>query len=67
MSRMLGFGILFVDAISSAALLLHSSLTAVAVVLMVVTSGLFTLGSTSIRSLIWPRYFWDDAEASASD
>lgn len=52
---------LIVDGVATLATMIHSSLTAVVIVLAVGSSALLALLSSTVRSMIWPTYFWDEA------
>lgn len=62
MSRALGFFFLLGDAVSTIAAFLHSSGLLVGAVFAVFTSFALAILSSSIRSVLWPTYFWDQPE-----
>jgi hypothetical protein len=58
---------LLLDGVATFAMFLQSSLTAVMLVLAIASSATVALLSSTLKSLLWPDYFWDESEtASAS-
>jgi hypothetical protein len=62
MTRLYGFAFLVVDATATIGMFAYSSLTAPLALLTIASSCAMATMSTSLRSLIWPRYFWDSQE-----
>ena len=53
---------LFVDGAATLVTLIQSSLTAVVILFAIGSSALLALLSSTIRSLVWPTYFWDESQ-----
>ncbi len=53
---------LMIDGAATLITMIHSSLTAVVILLAVTTSALLALLSSTINSILWPTYFWDEAD-----
>jgi len=51
---------LMVDGAATLITMIHSSLTMVIVLLAFTTSALFALLASSVNSVLWPTYFWDE-------
>jgi hypothetical protein len=54
---------LMIDGAATLVTMIHSSLTAVVILLAVTTSALLALLSSTINSILWPTYFWDESDA----
>lgn len=58
-SRLVALAFCFVDALATMVTLINCSATMLLIVVSLVTSfGLACLSSV-VRSVLWPRYFWD--------
>lgn len=62
MSRFVGFAFVLGDAITTIATFLNSSGALLVVILSALTSIFLASLSSTIRSLFWPTYFWDQPE-----
>lgn len=62
MSRMLGIGFIVGDLATAVATFLNASGLFVGVIFAVLTSIALAGLSSSIRSILWPTYFWDPPE-----
>jgi hypothetical protein len=56
---------LMIDGAATLITMIHSSLTAVVILLAVTTSALLALLSSTINSILWPTYFWDESDSRA--
>ncbi len=54
---------LMIDGAATLITMIHSSLTAVVILLAVTTSALLALLSSTINSILWPTYFWDETDS----
>ncbi len=62
MSRITAIGFVMVDAFLSIATIVQSSLTLAVVLLTIMGSMGLAMLSSTLRSLLWPTYFWGDSE-----
>lgn len=60
MSRFLGSGFLLLDGAATIVSILNYSGTVAFLVVSLLSSAAVTLTSSTIRSVLWPTYFWDD-------
>jgi|GEM_PF-5862740 len=59
MSRLMGLGFVLCDAAATCATVIYSSGAVVVLVTAFFTSCAVGLLSSTVRSLLWPTYFWD--------
>ena len=54
---------LMIDGAATLVTMIHSSLTAMVILLAFATSALFALLASTVNSILWPTYFWDEPDA----
>lgn len=59
MSRFIGFGFLAIDATASISTWLSCSSVLASLVVSGASSLMIAMMSKTVRSLLWPTYFWD--------
>ncbi|TWU05829.1 hypothetical protein [Stieleria varia] len=62
MSRITALGFVMLDTVLSIAMIVQSTLTLAVVLLTIAGSVGLAFLSKSLRSLLWPSYFWDDVQ-----
>ncbi len=62
MSRLTAIGFVTIDAVLSIATIVQSSLTMAVFFVVLLGSIGITILSSSVRSILWPTYFWSDSE-----
>ncbi len=63
MSRLVGFGFMLVDAVATVAAVLSSSGAMLMVFVSLIASFILAIMSSSVRSVLWPEYFWGDNDS----